>query len=399
MGKLSLLVFAGSCVISKAQTYSMSEVLMPDAGTCGLSAVIKTPKAEIWEQAALRVLAGCMRTGSKTYTTRQIDLLPQILTLPVCEVGHGFVLARLSVAKGQVAQGADILSALLTQPIIDAETVEVAVRSELEGPQNPGSAAWNPVQFTNSNIDVTRVEFVWRKYFRPENTFLSAAGPFAKYEGEAAFRSALREWPDKPEKRIFGKAKLEILSNSPTLVGCWTLGSVPETRPQAVANAALASIALGIGKDTTLFRVIREGTRASYRQETMLMPAQNGWASHLGVFRTGEMKVDEIAKDRSLILADIATWTPATLSRAQAILKEGLGGTYPENPFWINERTPLGVGPAAESAFSALNMALSGQLLKLETLTKLSKQATVEDIQKAAKNLVENGTLNLLPGN
>lgn len=375
---------------------AVTEVLLPRAKTSSMTAVINLSGLETGERTAARLLAGTLAQGSRTYTLRTILETPGLLYPPRVECGTDTILLEVSFRPEALTQAISIVSSLLTEVNKREEECNIAKRW-LEPPSNILGFAWSPVQY-KGNCTPDDVDYVWRKVMQPTNLSFAVAGPLTRYDAEAAFRQADWTWPSPPTGRRFLRGTVEFLNSSPTEASAWVLRSPIEATGQALARATLAAWMLGVGKKSTLFRTLREDLAYSYRQECLVIPGSKSWHWGCAVWSTQRTESATIAAQRQALSAAVKQWTAADLERARRQWAGYQDGVFPYLPIASSPEASLGAGSSAESKLAALNQVLLKRPISHSTLMGIAETVTLDDVKQTATNLLETGTVTLLPG-
>ncbi|MEZ5163748.1 MAG: hypothetical protein R2688_08350 [Fimbriimonadaceae bacterium] len=152
----------------------------------------------------------------------------------------------------------------------------------------------------------------------------------------------------------------------------------------------LATIALGMGKGSTLWRVVRQDMGLSYVQEGLLWPTVDGWVPRFIVLRgTEESEVELFAKMREKIVADMDSWDESHLIRAQALAKASLERGSDLSPFWIAPDEPIQPSLEDRCAWVGLLELTKTGSVGMKTLSSALENVDLETVKDQAKKMIE----------
>jgi hypothetical protein len=219
---------------------------------------------------------------------------------------------------------------LLTEPYRHKSVWSLALDSE--------DRAWDRLRASD-------IEDLYKRVFRPDNITVAAGGALRPGVAQAAWDDASKNWRRQVARPLrqavpFKEYPQPYPSHVLELHG-------PEIMPSdpGLASKILALVALGGGKSSSLFRVVRGDLALSYRQEAALWPTKDGLVPRVLVQirpRAVEQEAVELNDIRVALLADIAAWDSSVLERAQ-----GFAGAMSTNgmelgPLYFRPSAPLG---------------------------------------------------------
>jgi hypothetical protein len=351
--------------------------------------IIPTPNLSPRETLAAQVLAETATLGSASYSRqaasdiaggRRIEMyrLPDHLRYSIT-VDAEFWRTGLSVVEGT-----------LFYPRFENEWVEAAAAN-----LPIYRAAASVTQ--RGNINRADVLALYRRLFRTENLKLAVGGRFVPGEVSKSWQQRVADRP----------RPTALLENVPPEV---TIGEEETGAPEAIiaappvdwakggAVALAATVALGTGKGSSLFAVAREKLRLSYVQESRWVPSEVGMTPELSVLSHQANFESRIPELREALVADIATWTPATLERAAGALEGSLDRGLPPGPFWFRPGRTLGQNLADRTYLAHYWQWKTGQDFSRGALPSLVREADLVAVQEYATRWVKEGKLTFRRG-
>ncbi|MBL8048424.1 MAG: hypothetical protein JNJ45_07050 [Chthonomonas sp.] len=388
-------ILASAWLLAQAALPPVDEIYLPTSPVLAVAAVIDLKGATDGEEAALQVLAGCMEQGGKTYTRAAMANTDGVAQLPVVEAGQGYLLIRMAVQTSTPDVAAPMLASLITEPIVNEDSV-AAAQSRLSVSPDLLRRVWRPVEFKG---DVTErdVQYVLRKFVRPERVSFCLAGAFKAGDGVAAMRKANWTWSDLPERREFLRHKRFPLTTSLAEANAWTTRLPLAKSGAGVSTAMLAANLLGVGKASTMFRVLRTDLAYSYRQEATLLPTREGWLLGLSAFSTQRTTTETVAAQRLRLQEAVSKWTDADLLRAKRQWLAANDGVFPFDPAMSSPGIAIGDGAWGESAMGALNRLIIGRPLSRSMLLSMTDNPKIGDVRALATKLLTEGQVQILP--
>jgi len=351
--------------------------------------IIPTPNLSPRETLAAQVLADTATLGSASYSRqaaseiaggRRIEMyrLPDHLRYSIT-VDAEYWRTGLSIAEGT-----------MFYPRFESDWVDAAAanlpiyRAEASVTQR-------------GNINRADVLALYRRLFRSENLKLAVGGRFVP--GEVS-----KSW----QQRVADRPRTTApLGNVPPEV---TIGEEEIGAPEAIiaappvdwskegAVALAATIALGTGKGSALFAVAREKLRLSYVQESRWVPTEVGMTPELSVISVQSNFESRVPELREALVAEIATWTPATLDRAAGALEGALDRGLPPGPFWFRPGRTLGQDIADRTYLAHYWQWKTGQVFSRGALPALVREADLAAVQAYATGWAKDGKLRFRRG-
>jgi hypothetical protein len=155
-----------------------------------------------------------------------------------------------------------------------------------------------------------------------------------------------------------------------------------------LAIKLLAVYALGVGKGSAVFRVLREREGWSYRQEAFLWPTPKG-------FRTRLLMATDLPNDdwpkamRAALRADVEGWTDADLKRATGLAKAQMVRGIGPDPFYLTPKGPAGETPAGQAFETAYWHGKAGRALDEARLASQFELVRLDELKETALDMLD----------
>lgn len=312
--------------------------------------------------------------------------------LPRATVGADHVSLEVSVAASQVAVGIDLLCEMVYSPRLSADALKLAHEGLPFRNQGVGAHAFIGRRPEWRSVEKRLVLQFHQRLFRPERLSLSASGPV----DEMALRSewSLRQprtFPKRPREVLGGKWQDEAADHP----GGWILeiaGDEVSTATGLQPATLLAACALGVGKGSSLFRVLRQAEQLSYRQEAALWPTEKGLRWRAWLRRPDPVDDPVPTAPVARLQADVDAWTENDLLRAKATLQQSLEARGPLFPIRFDAERPI-TGQVPDLARLACWWPLkSGVLLDRTALIASAASVDLDTMKSSARTLLANAT-------
>ncbi|HXH61576.1 MAG TPA: hypothetical protein VNI20_09475 [Fimbriimonadaceae bacterium] len=379
------------------------ELVEPSAPYIVVQANIKAPaQMSAREATAWQVLGRLLLLGTVEYTPFTIrDYGSQAGIPPSVTVMPDFMRLELVVPKGGLSLAGQFLYAMLTRPGLREEDIE-KVMSQLESEeQSAWVSALVGIDYTYDKLRQGDVQRLWEHTFRPANINIVVGGVFdpgaAKKEMDYRF-SAWKPNPD-PGPLRFDTGPSPRLS-VPGGVSAFYLQAKSMTPASQLSAARLLSVfALGVGRDSSMTRVLRNKLGLSYLQGAVLWPTRDGWRpTFLMVRKTENGEAKYSTQMKEALGEDVKTWTDETLVRAKAMARAAFERTLPDSPIWLGPNGPMGRSLSDHCAWRGyLEMVGSGSLRE-ETMLSAMDNVDLDQLKEAATQTLDESNVGWLPG-
>ena len=234
------------------------------------------------------------------------------------------------------------------------------------------------------------------KVFRPERVTLAAGGNFEAGLPTAQWQTRMSAWhPARLQRGGNDYSNAQVFSS--TLHGVQTIDIASELAPKSFSlyPRLLATFALGGGKGSSLFRVVRHSLGISYRQEAVLSPTPEALETRL-LIETDPAESD-LDRVQSALLKDIDGWSDADKLRALGIADAVINRQNEFSPFYLSGFTPVLSDLSGRTLISAYWQMKTGQAWVPDQIFENLRNISLEDLKEAAKQIV-NGQVRVLKG-
>ena len=368
----------------------MVEIPEPSGEAHAIELVLGAPRLDAWEMANLRVLAAALADGSMDFGRQQMFAFASALGPPQFVALPDSLRISLSVSPSGLRAGLGVLEALIRRPVLSQESVDAARDRLAHSAADHVSAALWPSLPEGSRVTRESVASLLRRLVQRGEMVLVVRGPFEPGTAESMWAERVASWPpERPEREPLRGPEPRFRTDVPGPASVLELvGPLVPARFVGLPAQILAVGALGSGKGATLYRVVREQKRLSYRQEAFFSGVPGGFQPRILIASTHDLskRVDEI---RDAIRADIGQWTEADRVRAAAALRSSLVYGIGMSPFdfgiWDSP-----VGRYRDEAFIAGYWQLkTGTRWDPSELARLIDLVDLETMREAAFDLVD----------
>lgn len=380
---------------TQSQTpFPVFELPDPMATNIIFQVIMKTPPLMRSEHADWVVMANSVLDGVEDFSntrirelTRDSGLSPRVIVM------NDHVRIVYAVTADQLAQGSKLATMILSKPKLRQDSVTKAIGTLSEPISDPFSAAVLPQTYDFSKVNEQSVQRTFATRFDPKNSIVVVGG--AVTPGLAAQEMArwTRVWEP---KKVVSPVAARIDPPEPLLrsrigVSSFEFRGKPFTPATPFSGSMfLATIALGMGKASTLWRVVRQEMGLSYVQEGLLWPTTDGWVPRFIVLRgSEESEVELFTNMRTNIIADIDKWDEAHLARSQSLAKASLERGSDLSPFWIAPDESIQPTLEDRCAWIGLLELTKTGAVGMKTLSSALENVDLESVKDQAKKMIE----------
>jgi hypothetical protein len=365
----------------------------PRATEISIQIMARIPRLTARQEDSLEALRDCLLHRPDGYGPKDIFDVTNGDTIR-SQIGPDYIRLSFHVPSNGLHGGLSLAEALVQQNgnLWDTQPVTTAI--------NPWRFAIRPLVRTRVPKPY-QVQDLYRTLFRPENICLAIGGPIVPGEATQIWRSKMAAWSPPP---VLPPSKYEPLP-IPSSKNLGGLDSVEIRGPAfaaddpMISSRILAVIALGTGKGSSAFRVARQKLAFSYRQEGFLYPETNGWRCRLIFIRKPATGLQEAgAKLQKEIAEDVSQWTERDRIRAlgmtDAFLNRGVG----PSPFAFGVDGAVDNGLEGRTFLNAYWKMKTGTTWNAENLRLSLENVSLESLKRAASEIVNSGSVQILPG-
>lgn len=354
---ISLIALATVLSTQTAESIQVIEQPMPGSDLVAFQAFVQAEVSgqkdlSAWEMVGPAVLEGCLDYSSTEVSSvaTRAGYWPEIAVLP------GMIRIQMVCRPADAPDVANMLTQSLLVPKLREDGLLKSKAQVLAKRSRPFDLALRTLELPLEDVKPDDIRMIHQLAFRPKNIKIYISGNMEVGVLPNVIKRAERDWKDPGRP---GRRPLQLDPRPPvhsgSAVASVELRAEPITASSRFAAARLlATTALGVGKDCTMFRVLREQLGLSYVQEAVLWPTTEGWIPRFVMLRDGG-SVEDIAKMRTAMLEDIEKWDENVLKRALVLARASLTDGLPWSPVWLDS-----YGPMADT--SADKLALFGYL-------------------------------------
>lgn len=335
MTPLSLLALSTVMVSQTTTAPKVIEYQDTSAEHVVLTALMKAPDMNPVETASWPVLANSLLRGSNDFTAQRIFEYGTLAgKAPVVMSNDDFLSVQITVPVEHWKIGVHLIGSIMTQPSFHPEQVAQQATAELRA-LTAIEAAMNPYDLPRGQVNADTVKALYEKAARPESLVFVVAGPLDAGQGTSEMATWLARWRPTSPRLFPPREKPSVRTSNYTGVSTFELRSTPLTpsTPYAAARI-LATVALGAGKDCTMWRTLRQEQGQAYWLEGFLWPTKDGWVPRFQMAKVGKNgNLETVAHMLKVMTDDVETWDQATLDRAVLVSQASLSGKFKWNPF------------------------------------------------------------------
>ncbi len=371
------------------QTYRTAEVLDAGSPTVIVQAYIPAPLLSAREMATSRVLSECLLLGSREFTKYEISRFgSQAGSPPKVSWMPDFIKIQIAAPAGGLDVIFTLMESLLRHPNLDPDDI-VKVRKDLsEVARTPWQEALVPQVLDYSKVRASDVRETYSRLFKPDRILFAAGGPLGSGELARAVAKHFSDWkPAHDRWRVADVPPIMMSERNNPVSSLEFLGPVLLSPSETYSATLLAMFGLGVGKEATLHRIMREIKGWTYRQEAVIWPTLDGWRPRLILLREGNAISPVLA--RKAILDDIDSWTDASLVRAKAMSQSALKGKFELNPFWLDDSSPMTTSLGDRLSWTAYAVLVHGPTLLPSELAGTFDSVDLASFKRAAKQMIE----------
>jgi hypothetical protein len=354
------------------------------------------------EAAAWQVLGRVLLEGTIEYTPQTLrDYGSQAGVSPSVTVMPDFLRLQIVVPRGGLSLAGDLTFSVLTRCALREEDVAKATTALMAEEKTPWVAAMTGLDYRYDRLRAGDVRAVWTRALRPENLNFVVGGAIDPGAGAQELKTRFERWTpvrDPGPLRADGAAKPKISHLGP--VSTFLLSARTMT-PASTASAAklLAVFALGVGKESSMNRTLRERAALSYLQGAVLWPTSQGWEPCFTmVRRTTDDEAKYATEMRDMLLKDVDTWQEPALLRAQAMAEAAFARNLSISPIWLSSSGPMGASLMDRCAWRGYLEMVGSGALREEVMVGAMKNVDLDQLKDQAKALLQECNVGWLPG-
>lgn len=399
MKQIVLLLILATATVCNSADLTVIEKPQASAPLVAFQAIVRANLEGADDMAAWDILAQAIFEGSEDYSAQEIitigsqaGILPSAVSMP------GYMRLEMASPAPAAFDVGRVFAQCIVSPKLREATIETARSRVVSRNTRPFDRALRLHVLNYEQVTTAQVQELYKRVFRPENITVLISGNFEIGVLTDSIRRETRRWEPGPKPR---PGRLQPMPPLPTdsgsKVASFELRAdvMTPSSPYAAARL-LAVMALGVAKDCTMFRVLREREGLSYVQEAVLWPSKEGWIPRFIMLRQNG-KLEDLAEFRKLLVDDVDSWTDQTLRRAvilgQASLRDGLAWS----PIYLGTGRPMASNLVDRAAlFSYLDMVGTGGVTA-EVWAQTLENVDLETLKTQAKEMLDKSNGIFLP--
>jgi len=363
------------------------EESVPNATQNEIEALVLFRKLGPRDRAAEELLAGSLLGGAKGYNHDEMRAATVDIGEPLRVQAYPDCLRiTIGTASNDLESGLEILHALLTGADLSDDSFAAARESLVFQRKGPWEQALDPADLPFRKITRHEMEMFYNQNVVPEATSIVVTGPYSPGQARSAWLELVSDWQDPKGVRMAPEIERTTpMSSSQGPVSTLRLQG-PQVTGSTIPVALLAAYALGVGKESSVFRILRQRDRISYRQEAYLQGEGPGFCLCIATaFLPREDEAGLGERIRAELVADVEHWSDVDRSRALALASTtltgwpnlvplnltGLNGPSAQDRSFLEAYWPMKTGEAWNPAALLSEM----QSVSLENLKKMAKSA------------------------
>mgnify|MGYP002377462067 CR=1 FL=1 len=384
---------AALAVLIQAPTAKLVEMPEADSGMIVMQAFVRGIDARTAHDAAVwDVLGHSLLEGTKELTAIQLRQYGgQAGYPPRVQVMPDYLMVQVVVPKNGLDLAGQLVESLILRPRLRDESIAEVVRRRQRVLPDPFYDALITEARDYASVTGDQVRTAHQIIFRPENVSVIVAGEFEVGAGAKELTRRFGKWHvERPLPMGRAVPGVPVRSSRQTAISSYELVAPTLTPATAFSGARiLATIALGVGKDSTMFRVLREELALCYIEEGLLWPTRKGWEPRFILLQARPGDVAVLNQMKDALQKDVATWNEETLQRAMTLAKASLRTSVPFSPFWLSPAGPMEKSLVDRSAWRGyLTMAGSGGV-DAELLADAVGQVDLETMKEQALKMLD----------
>lgn len=368
------------------------EVPDPSTDRVAIQAVLKLPPLEPLGRAEADVLAQVVTGDNDNYARFEMRNLSAPGGAPKAYAMPDHLSIQLSVLPADTGAGMRMLAAIVSSARLELGAVNKVLVTEPYRHKPAWSLALDSSERAWDRMRANDISNFYRAVFRPDNISVAVGGPLKPGVAQRAWNEATENWRRQRSLPLrqsppFKEFPLNFRSNILEL-----RGPEIESADAALAPKMLALIALGSGKASSLFRVIREDKAISYRQEAVFWPTTDGFVPRLfvQVNPVDSEQRTKLAKDvQQLLLGDIGKWNEETLRRAQGFASSLAMNGSDLSPFYFKSAHPLGTSIEDRTFLAAYWKMKTGQPWDGQAMSQAFQSVSLESLKAEAEGMLK----------
>jgi hypothetical protein len=346
----------------------------------------------------LHLLSKLLFLGSQDFTASELlKYGSQCGVEPTLKVFDDLLMLQLVMPKKHFELGLSMMESLLCRPVLREDRIVVAKAQLSRVPEQITQKLvypidWEEDPFTSSTGDLEKcLKDFHAFYFRPENCLLVISGDLEKEKVRESVEFRFKSWFEQPkpaEVTLPTPVKKASAENSNLVAVEWH-GPYFRLCDKSCAASLLALFALGVGKGSSLYQVVREKLGYSYFQQAILYPTLKGWVARLWIVRKTEESPDKWTQEvKKELQEQLAAWNENHRKRALGMVAGVLFHEVEANPFWVGFTKLQLHNPLHQATWRGLMRLTSSGSTTPSDLFQWMEAVTLTDLKTKALELL-----------
>lgn len=389
---MACMVLAASA-FAQSPTTAVTEFPVPGSRQVAFVVTVNARSTGAEDAAALRVLADLIPRGAEEFTAADILRFgARSGHFPRAVVTGDLLRLEVVVPAEELDQGARLMAAMVTNPRLRSRDLASMRRAWEVTPAEPYSLAFRPYRLDYARVTEDDVRRLHQRLMRPERLQVLVAGAVEPGQGRDAWQRWTRRWmvPRAPQPP---NLPAHLIPRQGTLGATQTF--VLRARPldlRAYRGTArvLATVALAVGKDSSVWRVWRQQNLWGYEVGGHLWPSVEGLQPmFILVRRRQDDPTATLVSMRDALAKDVESWDEATLKRAAGIVQIALRRPTNLTPFRFESARDLGRGLLDRAVWRSMLLQAGQEGVSESALIQFVENVDLESLKSEAKAMLD----------
>jgi hypothetical protein len=327
-------MIAALCMLLQGGKTDVEVVPPVSPGVISVEAIMRLPKTGPRERAELEVIAATLLDDTEEYGHRQLVKLTVMSGETIrCDLYPDCMRVRFGVLESDVASAVPILANVVHAAELHEEALNASMESLMFQRRDYWASALEPEALRFRDAHVPDIMTLYKVMGKPENLTITFAAPAATGADLLdRWRTTVDAWDHVPTGAFPPDSSIPrpTFHRRGKLTTILLRGASVDPKAPSFATNLLAIFALGGGKDSAVWKSLREGLGWSYRQEAMLRNSVVGLEPVVEtVTEHSEADIERSLQVRPELEKAIAHWTEEdkkhAIASAEALFNRGLG--------------------------------------------------------------------------
>lgn len=374
------------CALGQVQSNRPPIVPMPGRGqSVQIECLVPTDKVPKHRRWLIELICRTIPQGTENFAANQMKRVVKDWRPPTVLLNSDHVRIGFSIDEDDLSEGYSLLESILLRPTLLKSELDKSIDQAFRNSEDP----WESVELKRDSavyaITTEDARSFWRWFISNSTPTIHVFSQLPESSLNSRWNSRPVTWPAPVRQEPYVRER----RITPPMVKTAGVESVP-TRllPKSDPNLAAVFVGLSIlghGKESLLFRTVREQLQMTYRQEALLSAAPEGWV--IRVKWGGEARADKAAIKTAMLTA-IANLTDADIARATKLLESGIKGVIPLSYLQVgpeDQETGL-IGSPAWTSYWRFK---TGKDWNEETFLQHAQMARLDEMKELLSSWIE----------